>query len=310
IIEESHELLARLAEGATLPMITSCSPGWVKFVEHEYPDILPHLSSCKSPQQMFGVMAKTYYAEKSGLDPADIVVVSVMPCTAKKFEADRPEMRASGYKDVDFVLTTRELARMIEQAGIQFNKLEDEACDSLLGEHSGAGVLFGVTGGVMEAALRTAWESITGREVPFENLDIVPVRGFEGIREVSLEVTAPLAAWRALDGVALKVAVAHGLANARRLLEAVNNGERDYHFIEIMACPGGCLGGGGQPLPVSAERLAKRAAAIYAEDKSRPTRKSHENPEIKRIYAEFLGEPLGALSHKLLHTAYTSRSRS
>jgi NADH-quinone oxidoreductase subunit G/[NiFe] hydrogenase diaphorase moiety small subunit/NADP-reducing hydrogenase subunit HndD len=211
---------------------------------------------------------------------------------------------------VDYVLTTRELALMIEQAGIQFDRLEEEVCDSLLGEYSGAGALFGVTGGVMEAALRTAWETVTGRDVPFADLDVAPVRGLDGVREASLTVEAPLPAWRALDGVTLRVAVAHGLANARRLLEGIARGEGDYHFVEIMACPGGCLGGGGQPIPVSLEVLEKRAASIYAEDRSRPWRKSHENPEIVRLYADFLGEPLGEISHRLLHTTYTARTGS
>ncbi|NOZ45376.1 MAG: 2Fe-2S iron-sulfur cluster binding domain-containing protein [Chlorobi bacterium] len=315
IIEEGTELLTRLKkalvdkEDVALPMMTSCSPGWVKFIEHMYPDELDHLSTCKSPQQMFGAVAKTYYAEKKGIDPKNIVCVAGMPCAAKKFEANRPEMRDSGYKDIDAGLTTREIGHMIKQAGINFLDLEESDFDSLMGESSGAGVIFGATGGVMEAALRTAYEIVTGREVPFENLRIAPVRGMEGIRDATIKIEGCLPEWSFLEGVDLKVAVAHGLTNARVIMEQVSKGESPYHFIEIMACPGGCIGGGGQPIPTNAEIRKKRAEAIYAEDEGKAIRKSHENPEIKQIYEEFLKEPLGHKSHELLHTKYRKRNR-
>jgi iron-only hydrogenase group A len=296
-------------EPVALPMMTSCSPGWIKFQEHMFPNLLNNLSTCKSPQQMFGALAKTYYAQKRGLDPKNIVSVSIMPCTAKKFEANRPEMRASGYQDVDYVLTTRELGMMIKQAGIDFMKLPDSDYDSIMGESSGAGVIFGATGGVMEAAIRTAYEIVTGREVPFRNLNVTPVRGFEGIREATIKIENCLPEWSFLEGVELKVAVAHGLANAKKLMQAVNDGLVSYHFIEVMACPGGCLGGGGQPIPTNIEIRKKRAEAIYAEDESLPIRKSHENPEIQTIYQDFLGKPLSHKSHELLHTHYTPRKR-
>jgi NADP-reducing hydrogenase subunit HndD len=295
IIEEANELLQRLGEGGKLPMITSCSPGWIKFIEHQFPDLLSHLSTCKSPQQMFGAVAKTYYPEKAGLDPAKIFTVSVMPCTAKKFEAQRPEMRSSGYQDVDIVLTVRELARMIKEAGIDFANLPDGEYDAPMGISTGAGVIFGATGGVMEAALRTAYEVVTGETLA--KLDFTEVRGLEGIKESSVD----------LNGTILKVAVAHGLGNARKLMELMKRGQADYHFIEIMACPGGCIGGGGQPIPTNTEIREKRIAAIYAADRDMPLRKSHENPAIKVLYEEFLGEPLGEMSHKLLHTSYTPR---
>jgi len=311
IMEEGTELLTRLKQAlvhkdknVALPMTTSCSPGWVKFVEHTFPEFLPNVSTCKSPQQMFGALAKTYYAEKRGLDPAKVVSVSIMPCTAKKYEADRPEMRSSGYKDVDFVLTTRELARMID-----FKRLKEDKFDRLMGSSSGAGVIFGVTGGVMEAALRTAYEIVTGREVPFENLNITPVRGFEGIKQASVVIEGCKEEWKFLEGVELKCAVAHGLSNAREVMQAVKDGTIDVHFIEIMACPGGCLGGGGQPIPTNQKIREKRAAAIYEEDMDLSIRKSHENPEIIQIYKEFLGEPLGHKSHELLHTHYRERPR-
>ena len=259
---------------------------------------------------MFGPLAKTYYADKVSVDPKDMIVVSIMPCTAKKFEAERPEMRDSGYQDVDYVLTTRELAMMIKQAGLEFTTLPEEECDSLLGQHTGAAVIFGATGGVMEAALRTAYEIITGRPVPFENLNIVPVRGMEGIREATIKIEGLKPEWSFLEGAELKVAIGHGLKNANQLMKQVAAGESPYHFIEIMACPGGCLGGGGQPVPTNAEVRAKRASAIYEEDEALPIRKSHENPEIAHIYQEFLTEgPLGHKSHKLLHTKYTNRSK-
>ncbi len=296
IIEEGSELIKRVTEGGTLPMITSCSPGWINFIEAFYPELLPHLSTCKSPQQMFGAVAKTYYAEKLGMDPAKMVVVSVMPCVAKKFECERPEMRSSGFKDVDYVLTTRECAQMMKEAGIDLARLSDEEFDNPLGISTGAGVIFGATGGVMEAALRTAYELITGKEVP--SIDITDVRGMEGVKEASIDI----------DGTVVKAAVAHGLANARTLMDAIVEGKADYTFIEVMACPGGCLGGGGQPIPTNPEIRAKRAKAIYAIDKDMPMRKSHENPAIKALYDEFLGEPLGHKSHELLHTHYTPKN--
>ncbi len=316
IMEEGYELLSRLKrffkEGDSsvrLPMTTSCSPGWIKFIEHAYPEYLNNLSTAKSPQQMFGALAKSYYAQKTGIDPASIVSVSIMPCTAKKFEAERPEMHASGYKDVDFVLTTRELAMMIRQAGIDFNHLPDEDYDRFMGESSGAAVIFGATGGVMEAALRTAYEVVTGREVPFDGLNILPVRGTEGIREASLAIEDALPAWNFLNGKTLHVCVAHGLANAKVVMDKVKSGEWQYHFIEIMACPGGCIGGGGQPIPTSPEIRDQRIRAIYAEDAMKCIRKSHENPEVLQLYREFLVEPLGHKSHELLHTSYVQRQR-
>jgi len=316
ILEEGTELLTRLKKAlvdkdpkAVLPMITSCSPGWIKFAEHIFSDMLDNLSTCKSPQQMFGALAKTYYAKKKGLDPKDVVSISIMPCTAKKFEADRPEMRSSGYKDVDYVLTTRELAIMIKQSGLDFMSMPDEHYDSIMGDSTGAGVIFGATGGVMEAALRTAYEIVTGRPVPFANLNILPVRGMDGVKEASVKSENVLPEWSFLEGVELKTAVAHGLSNAKKLMQAVHDGKAQYHFIEIMACPGGCLGGGGQPVPTNAEIRKKRTEAIYAEDLSMPLRKSHENPEVQLIYKDFLGKPLGHKSHELLHTHYTKRSR-
>ncbi len=316
IIEEGNELLQRLKKAlkdkdpnVKLPMTTSCSPGWIKFIEHTFPDFLGHLSTSKSPQQMFGALVKTFYARKMGLDPANMVSVSVMPCTAKKYEANRPEMHASGFKDVDYVLTTRELAMMIKQAGIKFSALPDDDYDSIMGVSSGAGVIFGATGGVMEAALRTVYEVVTGREVPFEDLNILPVRGMKEVREASILIENPLEEWSFLDGVELKTCVAHGLANAKKVMQAVKEGRANYHFIEIMACPGGCLGGGGQPLPTSPAIREKRRNAIYREDAGKKLRKSHENPEIIKIYEEFLVEPLGEMSHKLLHTSYTPRQR-
>ncbi len=314
IIEEGHELLDRLKralvdkEKVALPMITSCSPGWVKFIEHMYPDLLDHLSSCKSPQQMFGAMAKTYYAEKKNIDPKDIVSVAIMPCTAKKFEANRPEMRSSGYQDVDAGLTTRELAVMIKQAGIDLAKLPEENFDSLMGESSGAGVIFGATGGVMEAALRTVYEVVTGRPIPFDKLNVTPVRGLEGVKEAAIKFEDCKPDFSFLEGVEAKIAVAHGLKNARKVMEQIKNGESPYLFVEIMACPGGCIGGGGQPIPTNDEIRQKRIDAIYREDAGKPIRKSHENPEIIKIYEDFLKEPLGHKSHELLHTHYTKRN--
>jgi len=291
-------------------MMTSCSPGWIKFIEHQYPSLLDNLSTCKSPQQMFGSLAKTYYAKKKGIDPSKMVSVSIMPCTAKKFESDRPEMNSSGYKDVDFVLTTRELAHMIKQAGLSFKDLDDEKFDSIMGNSTGAAVIFGATGGVMEAALRTAYELVTGREVPFEHLNIYPVRGMEGVKSASVKIEKVKSEWSFLEGAELKVAIAHGLANADKLMKEIESGKSSYHFIEVMACPGGCIGGGGQPIPTSPEIRKNRAEAIYVADESLPLRKSHENPEVQAIYKEFLKEPLGHHSHELLHTHYTPRGSS
>ncbi len=316
IMEEGTELLTRLKKAlvekdteTALPMTTSCSPGWVKFIEHKFPEYLPNVSTCKSPQQMFGALAKTYYAQKKGMKAENMVSVSIMPCTAKKYEANRPEMRDSGYQDVDYVLTTRELAAMVRQAGIDFGQLEDEKYDSIMGDSSGAAVIFGATGGVMEAALRTAYEIVTGREVPFDNLNITPVRGLQGVREAKVKIEDVKPEWGFLEGAELSCAIAHGLSNANKLMKKVKAGEMEYHFIEIMACPGGCLGGGGQPMPVSDEIRQARMDAIYEEDSSLEIRKSHENPEVQALYEEFLGEPLGHKSHELLHTHYKGRKR-
>ena len=315
IIEEANELLVRLKkalvdkEEVALPMITSCSPGWVKFIEHMYPEHLGHLSTCKSPQQMFGALTKTYYAEKIGVKPENIVSVAGMPCAAKKFEANRPEMRDSGFQDVDAGLTTRELGHMIKQSGLDFLDLEESGFDSHMGESTGAGVIFGATGGVMEAALRTAYVVITGRPVPFENLNITPVRGLEGVKEASIKFENCVPEYSFLEGVEAKVAIAHGLTNARKVMEQIVKGESPYHFIEVMACPGGCIGGGGQPIPTNDEIRKKRIKAIYDEDLGMPIRMSHENPEIMQIYEEYLKEPLGEKSHHLLHTKYRKRRR-
>lgn len=297
IMEEANEFIHRLQKGGPLPLITSCSPGWIKFIEHFYPQLLPNLSTCKSPQQMFGALAKTYYAQRAGIDPVKIFVVSIMPCTAKKFEARRPEMRASGYWDVDVVLTTRELGRMIKQAGFDFASLPEEDYDEPLGISTGAGAIFGATGGVMEAALRTAYELLTGATLL--SLDFEEVRGLKGIKEAVVGI----------NGREVRVAVANGLGNARRVLDTVINGEKEYHFIEIMACPGGCVGGGGQPIPTNRETRARRVAAIYQVDRQLPLRKSHENPAVQALYREFLGKPSGHKSHELLHTHYTPRER-
>lgn len=295
IIEESTELIGRVTKGGVLPMLTSCSPGWINFIEHFYPELLPHVSTCKSPQQMFGALVKTYYAQKAGIDPASIYSVSIMPCTAKKFEADRPEMQSSGYRDVDAVLTTRELGVMMKQMGIDFTNLDDADYDPTLGVSTGAAVIFGATGGVMEAALRTAYEKITGTTL--KDVDIKAVRGLEGIKVAEID----------LNGLRLKGAVAHGLSNARKLLDEIVEGKADYHFIEVMACPGGCLSGGGQPIPTNEEIRKKRAEAIYFADRSLKLRKSHDNPMVEILYKEFLGEPNGHKSHELLHTHYTPK---
>jgi len=314
IMEEGTELLVRLKKAlvdgdkeVSLPMFTSCSPGWIKFIEHKYPEFLPNLSTCKSPQQMFGALAKTFYARKRNIDPSRIVSVSIMPCTAKKFEADRPEMRASGFKDVDFVLTTRELAVMIKQAGIDFRNIEEAKYDSIMGNSTGAGVIFGATGGVMEAALRTAYEIVTGREVPFGNLNITPVRGMDGVKEATIKIEGCVDDWKFLEGAELKVAIAHGLVNANKIMKLVREGKAPYHFVEIMACPGGCIGGGGQPIPTNMQIRQKRMKAIYSEDEHMVLRKSHENPDVIAIYKEFLDKPNSHKSHELLHTHYVER---
>ena len=302
IVEEANEFLGRVQNGGVLPMITSCSPGWIKYCEHYYPDMLDHLSSCKSPQQMSGAVIKTWYAEKMGIDPKDIVVVGIMPCTAKKFETKRENQSASGYPDVDYSLTTRELGRMIESAGIFFKHLPDEEFDNPLGDSTGAAVIFGATGGVMEAALRTAVEKLSGEEL--KSLDFTEVRGTEGIKEASYTV----------NGMEIKVCVVSGLANANTIMETVKNGTADYHFIEIMGCPGGCVNGGGQPIQHAVVRnfvdlRARRAAALYEADKDMPLRKSHESEAVKRLYAEFLGEPGSHKAHEVLHTSYVARPK-
>lgn len=298
IMEEANEFIDRVKNGGVLPMITSCSPGWIKYCEHYFPEMTENLSSCKSPQQMFGAMAKTYYAEKMGLDPKDIVMVSIMPCTAKKFEIGRDDQSAAGVPDVDFALTTRELGRMIERAGINFNALPEEKFDDPLGISTGAAVIFGATGGVMEAALRTAVYTLTGENVT----DLPEVRGTEGIKEATYKV----------GDLDVKVAVASGLANAKELLEKVQKGEADYHFIEIMGCPGGCVNGGGQPQqPMSVRNFvdlrAERAKVLYDIDASMPIRQSHENPAIKEVYETYLGEPGSHKAHEILHTSYVKR---
>jgi iron-only hydrogenase group A len=308
IMEEGTELLVRLKKAlvdgdtkVSLPMFTSCSPGWIKFIEHKYPEFLPNLSTCKSPQQMFGALAKTYYAKKRNIDPSKIVSVSIMPCTAKKFEADRPEMRASGYKDVDYVLTTRELAVMIKQAGLDFRNLEEAIYDSIMGESTGAAVIFGATGGVMEAALRTAYEIVTGREVPFGNLNITPVRGMDGVKEASIKIEGCVEAWSFLEGAELKIAIAHGLVNANKIMKLVKEGNAPYHFIEIMACPGGCIGGGGQPIPTNMQIRKNRMKAIYSEDENMVLRKSHLNPEV---VASWLNSLSGLDKYSLILSKY------
>jgi NADP-reducing hydrogenase subunit HndD len=313
IMEEGTELLLRLKkvlvdkQQVALPQFTSCSPGWIKYAEYFYPDILDNISTCKSPQQMFGAVAKTYYARKAGIDPKDVIVVSVMPCTAKKFEAQRPEMNDSGFQDVDYVLTTRELARMIKQSGVEFKTLTDGVMDSPMGSGSGAADIFANTGGVMEAAIRTAYEIVTGRELPLENLHLQPVIGLEGVKKASLLIDGCKPEWSFLEGVELKVGVAHGLGNARKIIEAMRGGEI-FHFIEVMTCPGGCIGGGGQPRFTTNEIRGKRIQAIYKEDEGKLLRKSHANPEVQQIYEEFLEKPVSQLSHKLLHTKYAERN--
>lgn len=301
IMEEVTELVNRIKSGGKLPVITSCSPGWIKFCEHNYPEFLDNLSTCKSPHEMFGAVLKSYYAEKMGLDPAKIFVVSVMPCTAKKFEAQRPELSATGYADVDVVLTTRELARMIREAGIDFSELPERHFDDPMGEATGAAVIFGATGGVMEAALRYLVELLEGK--PLEKVEFEAVRGIEGVKEATLEVA----------GMTIRAAVAHGTGNARKLLEKMKSGEAQYHFVEVMACPGGCVNGGGQPIQPSQVRSwidlrAERAKAIYAEDESLPIRKSQDNPKVKSLYEEYFEYPGSHKSHKYLHTHYMERA--
>ena len=300
IMEEANELLHRVKEGGTLPMFTSCSPGWIRYVEYYYPELIPNLSSCKSPMQMFGATVKTYWAQKEGIDPKNIYVVGVMPCTAKKFEKTRENESASGYPDIDAVLTTRELAKMIKTSGILYNELPDGTFDNPLGEFTGAGVIFGATGGVMEAALRTAAEELTGK--PLESVDFKEVRGIEGIKEAEYD----------LNGVKVKVAVASGLTNAKQLCEKIKKGECDYTFVEVMCCPGGCVNGGGQPIQSAYTRRqvdlrAARAKALYDEDASSKIRKSHENPAIRTLYKEFFGEPGSYVAHEILHTSYVDR---
>ena len=300
IMEEGTEFIQRVKNGGTLPMITSCSPGWVKFCEHYYPDLLPHLSTCKSPQQMQGAMIKSYYAEKAGIDPHDIVVVSVMPCVAKKFEITRDDQGRDGMQDNDISITTRELAKMIKTAGIQFTDLPDGEFDPIMGIGTGAGTIFGATGGVMEAALRTVADVLTGEDL--KQIDYNEVRGTDGIKEATYDVA----------GMNVKVAVASGLKNAAVILDKIRAGEADYQFVEIMCCPGGCVNGGGQPIQPGSVRnfvdlRAKRAAALYGEDDNMPLRKSHENPEVQALYRDYLGEPNSHKAHELLHTHYTER---
>ena len=302
IVEEGNEFLQRFTNGGTLPMITSCSPGWVRYMEMNYPELIPHLSTCKSPHQMFGALIKTYYAEKENIDPSKIFVVSVMPCIAKKFERTRDDMAGAGFDDVDAVITTRELARMIKQAHIDFVNLEDSEYDAPMGEATGAAAIFGTTGGVMEAALRTVQEKVTGNH--FERLEYEQVRGKEGIKRASLD----------MNGTKVNVVVASGLKNAQTIMEDIKSGKADYQFVEIMACPGGCVMGGGQPIRTSKERAnidirGKRAAALYTIDEKSTIRKSHENPVLKKVYEEYLGEPGGHRAHELLHTSYVEREK-
>ena len=302
IVEEANEFIERLQENDNLPLITSCSPGWVKYIEMNYPELLPHLSTCKSPHQMFGALIKTYFAKKEGIDPKKIYVVSVMPCIAKKYERQRPEMKNEGLYDVDNVITTRELSRMIKQANIEFEKLEDSVFDNPMGEATGAGAIFGTTGGVMEAALRTAQDKLTGKEL--DKINFEQVRGGDGIKRATVNI----------NGKDLKVVAASGLANAQKIMEEIKSGKADYQFVEIMACPGGCVMGGGQPIKSSKIRREidvrkLRADSLYSIDEKSVIRKSHENPVIKQIYEEYLEEPGSYRAHKLLHTQYTERKK-
>ncbi|RLD17571.1 MAG: ferredoxin [Caldiserica bacterium] len=295
IVEEGSELIRRIKNNGTLPMTTSCCPGWIKYLEEYYPELIPNVSTCKSPQQMMGAVVKTYYAEKAGIPKEKIFHVSVMPCTAKKYEADRPEINASGVKDVDVVLTTRELGRMIKQAGIDFANLQDSDYDLPLGEYSGAATIFGATGGVMEAALRSAYDMVTGKTLT--QLEFKPLRGLEGVKYAEVDI----------DGLEVRVAVAHSLGKAKELLDKIKAGEEKVHFIEVMACPGGCIGGGGQPIPTNDEIRLKRISALYKDDEERKIRKSHENPSIQHLYEEYLGEAGSEKAHHLLHTHYIER---
>ncbi len=298
IMEEGYELIHRIKDGGVLPMITSCSPGWVNYMELHYADLIPHFSTAKSPQAMFGTMLKTYYAQKQNIDPSKIVSVSVMPCTAKKYEAQRPELSDSGYRDVDIVITTQELGQMIRQANLNFHQLPDEACDDLMGVGTGAATIFGTTGGVMEAALRTAYEVLTGK--PLDPVEFAPARGLEGIKEATVDVA----------GTKLKIAIAHNLKNAQTVCDSIRNGNPNgWHFIEIMACPGGCINGGGQPISLEQDTPKLRQEALYTDDRQLPLRKSHENPEVLAAYKDFLGEPNGHKAHQLLHTHYSEQVR-
>ena len=301
IMEEGVELVSRLKSGKNLPLITSCSPGWIKFMETFYHDMIPHMSTAKSPQQMFGALAKTYYAQTKGIPPEKIVSVSIMPCTAKKFECKRPEMHASGYQDVDYVLTTREIGRMMREAGLNLKEMPDESADDIMGDYTGAGTIFGATGGVMEAALRSAFFLVTGHEL--QDINITPVRGLKGIKEAEVDI----------EGTKIKVAVAHSCGNARKLMDKVTEqmekeGKCEYQFIEVMACPGGCVGGGGQSWGSNMAKRARRGESLYEEDKTMPRRRSHLNPSVQALYEKFLGQPNSEKSHKLLHTHYSKRS--
>ncbi|MGE5458953.1 MAG: [Fe-Fe] hydrogenase large subunit C-terminal domain-containing protein, partial [Methanobacterium sp.] len=298
IMEEGYELLERINNGGTLPMFTSCCPAWVRFAEVFYPQQLDHLSTCKSPQQMFGALVKTYWAEKTGIRPEKIFSVSIMPCTAKKYEAVRPEMTDSNYSDVDMVLTTREIVRLFKMTGINPLELQDSGFDPWMGEYTGSAVLFGASGGVMEAALRTVYEQVTKSQL--EDLEFSEVRGMQGIKEAEVN----------LDGTLVRVAVAQTLSNARILMEQAAAGASPYHFIEVMACPGGCIGGGGQPITRSSEQREHRMQAIYLEDRGKAVRKSHENYELQTLYNDFLHEVLGHKSHELLHTQYTLKRKN
>jgi len=312
IMEEGTELLGRLRDALTgkpavLPMITSCSPGWIKYVEHQHPNQLDHLSTCKSPHTMLGAITKAYYADNISVKPENVYVVSIMPCTAKKFEIVREEMENRGCRNVDAVITTRELAEMIKSVGIDFTTLPDEEFDNPLGISTGAADIFGLTGGVMEAALRTVYELVTGRELPFENLHVTPIVGFDQIKDTAITITDPQPEYAFLDGITMRLAVTSGLAGAHKLMEQIEKGESPYHFIEIMGCPGGCIMGGGQPRSKDPDVRMKRLSGLYAEDESKVMRKSHENPYVKALYKNFLGEPGGHLSHELLHTHYVKR---
>ncbi len=312
IMEEGTEFLKRitnavLGKKTVLPMLTSCSPGWMKFVEHNFPDYLEHLSTCKSPHTMLGAVVKSYYAQQTNTDPKDMFVVSIMPCTAKKFEIVREEMKNDEVANVDAVLTTRELADMIKSAGIDFARLEEEEFDHSLGMSTGAGDIFGLTGGVMEAALRTVYELVTGRELPFEGLHVMPIEGFDQVKEASFVIEDPLEQYDFLNHIEVRIAVTSGLAGAKKLMQQMKDGDSPYHFIEVMGCPGGCIMGGGQPRSEDTNVKEKRLRGLYAEDESKALRKSHQNPYVLKLYEDFLGEPNGHLAHELLHTSYVKR---